>query len=75
MTGSQALEVLKGTKRLSRLQLELHPGAEFKIEGYGMPFANPGLPSHAWVNDEAPIVGNLTLLDLLQQRRLVLFVD
>ena len=46
MTGSQALEVLKGTKRLSRLQLEPHPGAEFKIEGYGMPFANPGHPSH-----------------------------
>ena len=75
MTGSQAPEPFRSPKKLSRLQLELHPGAEFKIEGYGMPFANPGHPSHTWINHEAPIVGDLTLVDLLQQRRLVLFVN
>ena len=75
MAGSQAPEAFKSPKKLSRLQLELHPGAEFKIEGYGMPFANPGHPSHMWINHEARIVGDLTLVDLLQQRSLILFVD
>jgi hypothetical protein len=47
---------LKDAKKLSRVQFDLHPGAEVKVEGYGIPFANPEHPSHAWINDDAPII-------------------
>jgi hypothetical protein len=64
-----------GAEQLSRVQIDLHTGAEPKVEGYGKPFANPGHPSHAWINGGAPIIGDLSLLDMLQQRSFVFFVN
>ncbi|EQK97984.1 hypothetical protein OCS_06302 [Ophiocordyceps sinensis CO18] len=39
-----------------------------------MPFRNPGHPAHGILIEGAPIVPGVTLRDVLEQRRFVLFV-
>lgn len=61
--------------RLSRVQIDLQTGAKVKVEGFGMPFANRSHASEAWINEQTPIVGGVTLIGLLQQRNFVLLVN
>jgi len=68
----EALAKLK--KFRTRLEINIEADAEVKVEGYGMPFRNPLHPADSWINDDAPIVDELTLLALLQQRKFVLLV-
>ncbi|KAF4991590.1 hypothetical protein FGRMN_7709 [Fusarium graminum] len=51
------------------MTVRLQDGASPKINGYGLPFANSSDKEiDAWVNDNAPISGDATLLDVLHQR-------
>ncbi|KAK3327407.1 putative DNA helicase [Cercophora scortea] len=55
-------------KNLSLLKIILEDGAQVKVDGFGMPFANPGHPREGWLIRGDPVVDNFTLLDILQQR-------
>jgi len=59
---------LAKSKKMSRVQVDLQPDAEITVCGFGIPFANPGHPVDAWINDNAPIVGDLSLASFLVQR-------
>ncbi|KAF4339915.1 DNA helicase [Fusarium beomiforme] len=51
------------------LAVHIHEGSFPTIKGYGKPFANPIDPElEGWVNQNMPMYGNVTLLDILQQR-------
>lgn len=38
------------------------------IEGFGLPFSNPGHPSEQWLFNDIPIIGNVTLSSILAQQ-------
>lgn len=62
------LEKLPGTtKKHSLLKVTLKEGSHANVDGYGMPFANPGHASEGWVNRNAPMIGKHTLLDILER--------
>ncbi|KAL6798046.1 P-loop containing nucleoside triphosphate hydrolase protein [Trichoderma sp. SZMC 28012] len=56
------------TKPMSRLDVYLREGTRVMVKGYGKPFANPDHPSHGWMNQNEPVVGDSTLVDILEQR-------
>ena len=58
-----------------RLDVHLKDAAQSTIVGFGMPFANHGHISEAWLASSAPLAGGLTLLDLLRQRSFSFVVD
>lgn len=39
-----------------------------------MPFANPGHPSHDWINHDSEIIGGMNLLNILRSRSLTFLV-
>lgn len=45
-----------------------------KVGGFGMPFSNPGHPSHGWINRNEPIASGMTLTDILAQTEFRLVV-
>jgi hypothetical protein len=50
-------------------------GARVKVEGFGLPFANPQDPEiEGWINDDKPLVDAITLLDFLQAGEFYLIV-
>ncbi|KPM45180.1 hypothetical protein AK830_g1349 [Neonectria ditissima] len=53
---------------LSILDVSLVDDAIVQIEGFGMPFANPGHPAEDWILKGLPIAAGKTLLDILEQR-------
>jgi hypothetical protein len=58
-----------GANRLSLLSIRLLEGAQVAIDGFGLPFANAGNPDvEGWVNDNTPMAGGTTLLELVQRR-------
>ncbi|KAB5549643.1 P-loop containing nucleoside triphosphate hydrolase protein [Coniochaeta sp. 2T2.1] len=67
-------EPLRVLPRLSSLRVDLLDGGEFTIEGFGLPFANPGHDSEDWLNRFKPIIGGLDLLSLLRRRSLTFLV-
>ncbi len=55
-------------KALTLLDIHLDT-AEVTVDGFGRPFANAGdVEVEGWVNDGKPILGNHTLVDLLQAK-------
>lgn len=62
------------TRMLSLVQVSLQDGSEVTVEGYGLPFANPGHPSEGWLNKMSPIIGGKTLVDIIEQRRFTFVV-
>lgn len=51
-------------------------GLASTITGFGMPFANAeNAQVEGWVNENKPIINNLTLLDVLQQRIFYIVID
>ena len=59
----------EGAKNLTSVSVKLHEGARVKVQGFGMPYANPGdAEVEGWVKDNAPVVGSTTLFGFLQQR-------
>ncbi|KAJ4246496.1 hypothetical protein NW757_009545 [Fusarium falciforme] len=60
-------ELFPGATRLLFLtQVSLRDGSEVTVEGYGLPFANPGHPGEGWLNKPRPIVGGKTLIDIIE---------
>ncbi|RSM00399.1 hypothetical protein CEP52_009151 [Fusarium oligoseptatum] len=62
------------TRLLSIVRVSLQPGSEVTVEGYGLPLANPGHPSEGWLNKLEPIVGDKTLVNILEQREFTFVV-
>ncbi|KAI8713767.1 hypothetical protein NCS52_01222200 [Fusarium sp. LHS14.1] len=62
------------TRRLSFVQVWLQDGSEVGVEGYGLPFSNPGHPSEGWLNRLEPIVEGKTLVDIIDQRHFTFVV-
>ncbi|EEU35956.1 uncharacterized protein NECHADRAFT_49645, partial [Fusarium vanettenii 77-13-4] len=62
------------TRRLSFVQVWLQDGSEVGVEGYGLPFSNPSHPSEGWLNRLEPIVGDKTLVDIIDQRHFTFVV-
>ncbi|KAM7187998.1 hypothetical protein V8F20_010733 [Naviculisporaceae sp. PSN 640] len=74
IAGSNQLDqILRDHPRLCCATVTL--AAPIQVEGFGLPFANPGHPSHKWVNEDVPIVGEISLSKILQQREFVLLVS
>lgn len=68
---------LRELKKLSLVTATLHDGAELRVEGFGIPFANEGHQSHAWINGNAPLLAgdsSSTLLAILARRKLEFLV-
>ncbi|KAM0268095.1 hypothetical protein ACHAQH_010037 [Verticillium albo-atrum] len=60
---------------LALLTIKLHEGASVNVTGFGMPFVNVCDPEvESWVNDNKPVVDNITITDVLQQRVFTLLV-
>lgn len=58
-----------GAKQLTLVTANLAPEAHVKVDGFGMPFANPEDPEvDGWVNNSVPMVSGITLLDFLRWR-------
>ncbi|KAJ4178378.1 hypothetical protein NW755_013217 [Fusarium falciforme] len=57
---------LGATRLLFLTQVSLRDGSEVTVEGYGLPFANPGHPGEGWLNKPRPIVGGKTLIDIIE---------
>jgi hypothetical protein len=68
-------ESLRTLPKLTRVRIELLEGGEFTVEGFGLPFAHPGHPSDAWINQNAPIIGGVDLLSLLRRRTITFLVS
>ncbi|KAK4184092.1 hypothetical protein QBC35DRAFT_477596 [Podospora australis] len=75
VTGKEELpEQLRNLPKLSSVRIDLADGAEFTVEGFGAPFANPGYASDDWLNRHRPIVGSLDLVSLLRRRSLLFLI-
>lgn len=55
-------------KPYTPIQAILQGDHEVKVQGFGMPFSNPGHPAEAILNHNKPIAHGVTLVQLLQQR-------
>ncbi|KHN99768.1 uncharacterized protein MAM_02621 [Metarhizium album ARSEF 1941] len=53
---------------LSLVEVFLEENVQVVVEGYGLPFANKGHIAEKWLHENAPIVSELTLMGLLEQR-------
>ncbi|GJD01850.1 DNA helicase [Colletotrichum higginsianum] len=61
---------------LTLVMVYLKDGAQSKIHGYGKPYANPGdREVEDWVNENKPIIDDITLLDVLRQKNFIFLVD
>lgn len=59
---------------LTRVRVNLVEGGAFTVQGYGIPFANPGHASDDWINCNAPIIGGMDLLSILRSQSLTFLV-
>ncbi|KAG7135392.1 putative ATP-dependent helicase like protein [Verticillium longisporum] len=63
-------------KGVTILTLRLKDDMSSDVVGFGMPYANVCDPElESWVNHDHPIVGGISLLDLVQARKFTLLVD
>ncbi|KAK3386396.1 P-loop containing nucleoside triphosphate hydrolase protein, partial [Sordaria brevicollis] len=68
-TGNHELpEKIRNLPAVTKVSVVLVDGCELSVEGFGMPFANPGHPSEDWIHHNKPIVGDVDLLSLLRSR-------
>lgn len=76
ISGSSELpEPIRAFPKLTCVRVDLLAGGEFSVEGFGLPFANPGHSSDDWINGFKPIIGGLDLLSLLRRRSLTFLVS
>jgi hypothetical protein len=75
VTGNTELpEPIRSLPKVTMVCIELQPGGEFRVDRFGLPFANPQHSSDGWINRNTPIIGGVDLLSLLRRRRLTLLV-
>lgn len=53
---------------MSRLDVHLKEGTHVTVKGYGNPFDHPDHPSDRWINHNEPVVGDMTLIDVIELR-------
>ncbi|OPB40624.1 hypothetical protein A0O28_0007040 [Trichoderma guizhouense] len=53
---------------MCRLNVYLKEGTHVTVKGYGNPFDHPDHPSDGWINYNQPVAGNMTLIDVIEQR-------
>ncbi|KAK4220741.1 P-loop containing nucleoside triphosphate hydrolase protein [Podospora fimiseda] len=63
-----------GIKKLNLVRFQLKEGQDAQVRGWGLPFENRGEAYHDWLLNQAPVLGSLSLLDLVSQRSFTLFV-
>lgn len=61
---------IRALPKLTRVCVDLVEGGVFTVQGYGIPFANPGHASDGWINRNAPIIGGMDLLSILRSSSL-----
>lgn len=66
-------EELRTIKGVSIINVELAKGAAVTVDGFGMPFFNPGQTSE-WLLENAPIFDNVRLQDIIGFRTFLLLV-
>ncbi|KAF9768906.1 hypothetical protein IL306_013754 [Fusarium sp. DS 682] len=64
-------------KHMAWVDVVLGKDAEVFVKGFGMPYANPGHPADDWLHspDSAPVLDEMTLLDIIQQRHFSFLVN
>ncbi|KAF4969787.1 hypothetical protein FSARC_3064 [Fusarium sarcochroum] len=67
---------IKGAKTMSWVDIILK-GSHVTVEGFAVPHANPGHSSEKWLRSpaSAPVFGDKTLLDFIQQKQFTFLVD
>ncbi|KAF5539312.1 DNA helicase [Fusarium napiforme] len=57
-------------KHMTWVDVVLGKDAQVSVQGFGMPYSNPGHPAEDWLRYPASttVMGGLTLLDIIQQR-------
>ncbi|KAF5625043.1 DNA helicase [Fusarium sp. NRRL 52700] len=57
-------------KHMTWVDVTLGKNASVSVEGFGLPYSNPGHPAEGWLQypASATVVGGLCLLDIFQQR-------
>ncbi|EGO58975.1 hypothetical protein NEUTE1DRAFT_145077 [Neurospora tetrasperma FGSC 2508] len=74
---SNSVELPQQIQELSpvtQIDIQLHNGSRFLVEGFGLPFANPSHASDGWINENTPIISKTDLLGLLSSSRLTLLI-
>ncbi|KAK0756460.1 hypothetical protein N5P37_010932 [Trichoderma harzianum] len=56
-------------KVMCRLDVYLKEGTYVTVKGFGIPFYHLDHPSDGWINHNEPIVGDMTLVDIIEQRK------
>lgn len=74
LTLDLSAKLLEPGKEMTRLRVHLKDGSRVKVLGFGKPFAHPGNPSDGWLRHQKPIIGQRTLVDIIQQRDFVFIV-
>lgn len=71
------LESLDVKGAMSVVEVCLKENTKVMVEGFGIPFSNPGQPVHEWLRSPAtsPVIGNMTFLDILKQDRFTFLVQ
>ncbi|RBA17465.1 hypothetical protein FPRO05_02189 [Fusarium proliferatum] len=59
-----------GKKHMTWVDVFLGNNAPVSVQGFGMPYSNPGHPAEDWLRYTASttVIGGLSLLDIIQQR-------
>ncbi|KAF4442135.1 hypothetical protein FACUT_2243 [Fusarium acutatum] len=59
-----------GKKHMTWVDVILGNNASVSVQGFGMPYSNPGHPAEDWLRSPASttVMGGLSLLDIIQQR-------
>lgn len=56
-------------KNFSALEISLHDGAFVEVDGFGLPFHNPGHDADDWINKGSVVASSMTFIDILRQRK------
>lgn len=51
------------------LEISLHDGAFVQVDGFGLPFHNPGHDTDDWINKGSVVADSMTFIDILRQRK------
>ncbi|PON20809.1 hypothetical protein TGAM01_v210317 [Trichoderma gamsii] len=51
------------------LEISLHDGVFVEVDGFGLPFHNPGHDADDWINKGSVVADSMTFVDILRQRK------
>ncbi|PTB63060.1 hypothetical protein BBK36DRAFT_1162363 [Trichoderma citrinoviride] len=59
----------------SAVEISVGEDAVVAVDGFGLPFNNPGHETHDWVNNGSTVAGSMTFVNILQQRKWRIIVE